>query len=315
MPVTDPRPPIPDPQVVAIVGPTGVGKTALALELAQHLDAEIVNADSRQVYRGLNIGSAKPTADERALVPHHLFDVAEPDEPFDCARYRELARAVIAAIQARGKRALLVGGTGLYLKALRYGLFPGPPRDAALRDQLVALEAASPGSLYARLRAVDPIAADRLHPHDRVRLIRAIEVYERTGRPLSAWQEEHAFRTAELSIHMIGVTMARPALYERIDTRCRAMVEAGLVDEVRWLWQRGYGPDLGPLRSIGYREIGAHLQGLCDLDQAIADMARATRHLAKRQLTWFRADSAIHWFDAANAQVEILLNALAQRAS
>jgi tRNA dimethylallyltransferase len=286
-----------DPPLFAIVGPTGVGKTDLALRLAQRLDAEIVNADSRQVYRGLDIGSAKPTREERDRLPHHLYDVVDPDEVFDCARYRDLAVAAIAEVRSRGRAVVLVGGTGLYVKVLRHGLCSGPPRDAALRARLTASEEARPGALHELLRAVDPAAAERLHPHDSIRLIRALEVHELTGKPISAWQAEHGFRQTELDVQGIGLTMDRPSLYERINRRCEAMLESGLVDEVRRLWERGFGPHLGPLRSIGYREVGSYLQGRCDRTKALADMAQATRRLAKRQLTWFRADPSIRWYD------------------
>src|SRR5262245_6599432 len=290
--------------IIALVGPTGAGKTSLSLELAQRLDAEIVNCDSRQVFRFLDVGTAKPTAAERSALPHHLFDVVDPDQPFDCARYRALALAAIADIRGRGKRVVLVGGSGLYLKVLRYGLAPAPPRNASLRARLSALEEAEPGALHARLAAVDAASAARLHRRDRVRLIRALEVCELTGRPLSAWQAEHAFRDAELDCRVIGLRMERGALYARLDARCREMIERGLLDEVRALWQRGFGPDLPPLRSIGYREVGLHLQGRCDLPSALAAMQRATRQFAKRQLTWFRADPTVEWRDAASVSVD-----------
>ncbi len=290
--------------ILALVGPTGTGKTALALALAERLGAEIVNADSRQVYRGLDIGSAKPSAAERAAVPHHLFDVVDPDQPFHCARYRDLARAAIADIEARGRRVLLVGGTGLYIKVLRYGIAAGPPRDAALRERLAAAEDDAPGTLHARLAALDPTAAARLHQNDRSRLIRALEVWELTGRPLSAAQAAHGFNTPEMPMRVIGVTMDRARLYARLDARCRAMLDAGLLDEIRALWARGYGPDLAPLRSIGYRELGAHLRGECDLDTAVTAMQRATRQFAKRQLTWFRADPTVEWHDAESVSAE-----------
>jgi tRNA dimethylallyltransferase len=289
--------------ILALVGPTGAGKTGLSLQIAQRLDAEIVNCDSRQVFRYLEIGTAKPTATERATVPHHLFDVVDPDQPFDCARYRALAAAAIADIRARGKRVVLVGGSGLYLKALRYGLVPVPPRHAALRARLTALEAATPGALHARLAGLDPAAAARLHPHDRVRLIRAVEVCELTGQPLSAVQAAHGFRSPELDCRVIGLRMERPALYAHLDARCQRMIDEGLVDEVRALWQRGFGPDLPPLRSIGYREVGEHLRGRRDLASAIAAMQRATRQFAKRQLTWFRGDPTVQWQDADRVDV------------
>ncbi len=294
------RHPTPDtqPPILAIVGPTGVGKTALALELAERLGAEIVNADSRQVYRQLDIGSAKPTAAERARVPHHVFDVVDPDQPFDCARYRELAAAAIADIRGRGRRVLVVGGTGLYVKALRYGLFPGPPRNAELRARLEAEEQAAAGSLHRRLTELDPVTAARLHPHDRVRLIRALEVELVTGRPMSAWQAEHGFRAASVPMTLIGLTLARARLRQRLAQRCRAMIEAGLLDEVRDLWKRGYPRALPTLQTIGYREMGAVLAEEMNLDEALAAMIRATCQLAKRQLTWFRADPTVRWFDA-----------------
>ena len=294
------RHPTPDPQspIIAVIGPTGVGKTALALVLAERLGAEIVNADSRQVYRYLDIGSAKPTAAERARVPHHLFDLVDPDEAFDCARYRELATAAIGDIERRGRRVLVVGGTGLYVKALRYGLFPGPPRDATMRAQLEAEEAADPGSLHRRLAKLDPLTAARLHPHDHVRLIRALEVQRLTGRPMSAWQAEHGFRAALLPMTVIGLTFERARLRERIAQRCRAMVEAGLLEEVRGLWARGYPRELPVLQTIGYREMGAVLAGEIKLDEALVAMTRATCQLAKRQLTWFRADPTVSWFDS-----------------
>jgi tRNA dimethylallyltransferase len=284
-----------DSAVVALVGPTGSGKTALALALAARLDAEIVNCDSRQVYRHLDIGTAKPSAAERQALPHHLFDIVDPDEAFDCARYRRAARAVIGDVRSRGKRVLLVGGTGLYLKALRYGLAPAPPRDPALRARLAALEDAAPGALHARLARLDRHAAQRLNPRDRVRLIRALEVCELTGQPFSAVQAAHGFRTVELACRVIGVAVPREELGARLDARCRQMLDQGLVDEVRALRTRGYGADLAPLQSIGYREIGAYVDGRCDLPTALAAMQRTTRRFAKRQRTWFRADPTVEW--------------------
>lgn len=292
--------------IIALVGPTGVGKTELALQVALRLGAEIVNADSRQVYRYLDIGSAKPTLAQQALVRHHVVDVVDPDQPFDCARYRDLALRAIADIQARQRRVLLVGGTGLYLKVLMGGLFPGPPRDPALRRQLEADERESPGCLHERLQRIDPATAQRLHPHDRVRIVRALEVALLTGRPISAWQAEHAFADRQLPIVAIGLTLERPLLYERIDSRCRAMVDAGLIDEVRSLWARGYGSELSPLRSVGYAQIGAFARGEMSLAEALDHMAHATRQLAKRQLTWFRKTPGLRWLDARCSAEEVI---------
>ena len=283
------------PRVVALLGPTGSGKTVLSLELAARWNAEIDNAESRQVYRRLDIGSAKPTAAQRALVPHHVLDVVEPDEPFDCARYRQLAVDAIADITRRGKRVLLVGGTGLYIKVLLRGVFAGPARDPALRARLEQQEAAGPGSLHQQLGVVDPTSAARLHPHDRVRLIRALEVWELTGTPISAWQAAHAFAEAPFETLLLGLSLPRAALYARITARCEAMLRDGLVEEVQALYASGLDPALPALRSLGYREIGEYVRGRCDLPAALARMTHATRRFAKRQLTWFRGDRQVVW--------------------
>lgn len=283
------------PRIVAILGPTAVGKSAVALAVAAALDAEIVNADSRQVYRGLDIGSAKPTAAEQARVRHHLIDVVAPDEHFDCARFRELAGAAIADIAARGKRVLLVGGTGLYVKAVVRGLVPVPGRDPAVRARLTAAEAAAPGSLHARLTTVDPPLAARLHPHDVVRQVRALEVYELSGRPLSSWQSAHGFQGGDVEALLLGLTLPRAELYARIAVRCEAMIRDGLVEEVRRLFAAGYDAALPALRSPGYREIGAYVRGECDLATARDHMAQATRRLAKRQMTWCRGMAGLRW--------------------
>lgn len=300
------------PRIVVLVGPTGAGKTDLGIELAEHWNAEIVNADSRQIYRRLDIGSAKPTTEQRARVAHHLIDLVEPDEAFDCARYRELALEAIADITCRGKRVFVVGGTGLYIKTLLHGIFPGPARDASLRAQFERDEATEPGVLHRRLTVADPIAAARLHPHDRLRLIRALEVVQLTGRPISAWQAAHAFSESAVDALVPGLELPRAELYARIDARCTAMIAAGLIEEVKQLYAAGFDPDLPALRSPGYREIGEYLRGGCDLRDATARMAQATRRLAKRQLTWFRADPHVVWtastFAALNEHVRRFWN-------
>lgn len=283
-------------RIVAIVGPTASGKSEVALALALRVGGEIVGADSRQVYRHMDVGTAKPTAAERARVPHHVLDVADPDEPFDAARYRDLALAAARAIAAAGRPVIVCGGTGLYLRALLRGLFPAPPRAPELRARLHALEERDgPGTLHRRLAAVDADTAARLHPRDLLRIVRALEVEALTGRPISAWQREHRFAGGDVDALVLGCRRPRDELALRIEARCDAMLAAGLLDEIRALWARGYDPELPALQSVGYREMGAHLRGACDRDTARADFARATRRLAKRQRAWFRAEPAIEW--------------------
>lgn len=291
------------PQLVLIAGPTATGKTALAVALAARHDAEIVGADSRQVYRYLDIGTAKPTAAECATVPHHMIDVVHPDEHFDGARFRTSAMAVIQEALARRKRVFVVGGTGLYLRALTQGLFAGPPADPTLRQRLQQQEQdEGPGFLHTWLQRVDPEAAQRLHPHDSVRLVRALEVFLLTEKPISQWQREHAFSERPFATLTIGLAMEREALARRIEQRCREMVQTGLVDEVRRLWAMGYGPELPAMRTIGYAQIGDMLHGHYDTAEALTRMALETRRLAKRQMTWLRANPEVQWFPPTQVQ-------------
>jgi tRNA dimethylallyltransferase len=285
------------PKIVIILGPTAVGKTELTLALAQTINAEIVNADSQQVYRFLDIGTSKPPKAERERVPHHLIDVVNPDEEFNAAIYRQLASARIDEILKRGAPAFVCGGTGLYLKALIGGLFAGPGRDSELRAKLDR-ELAESGltSLYHRLIAVDPSANTNIHPNDRQRIIRALEVYQSTGRPLSAWQNEHRFHEQFYEVLKIGLERERSELYDLINERTESMIRTGLLDEVRVLVARGYGLDLKPLRSVGYRQMGEVIQTVKKLPEALEEMKQETRRLAKRQLTWFRSDPEIRWF-------------------
>ena len=286
------------PQLVVIAGPTASGKTALGVELAGRCDAEIVSADSRQVYRYLDIGTAKPTSHERRAVRHHLLDVVEPEAGFDVARFRRLAQAAIDDIRRRGKRVVVVGGTGLYIRALTRGLCAGPPADAALRARLRQQEAEAGGDfLHRRLQQLDPPAAARLHPHDMLRLVRALEVVLLSGTPLSQWQARHGFREQPFDTLMIGLKPDRARLYERIGQRCREMVQDGLVEELRGLWQRGYSPDLPVLQTIGYAQMRRVLENRSGLEEALTDMAQHTRRLAKRQMTWFRAEPEMCWFE------------------
>jgi tRNA dimethylallyltransferase len=291
------------PQLVLIAGPTATGKTALAIELATRHRAEIVGADSRQVYQYLDIGTAKPTPEQRTTVPHYMLDLVRPDEHFDGAQFRSSALDAIQQIVAQGKRVLVVGGTGLYLRALTRGLFAGPPADPLLRLRLQEQEQAEgKGFLHRRLKEVDPAAANRLHPHDTVRLVRALEVFFLTNTPISQWQQEHGFRESPFTTLTIGLVMERDTLARRIELRCRQMVQDGLVDEVRRLWDMGYGPDLQPMQTIGYSQMGALLQGRCGMADALTQMALETKRLAKRQLTWLRGEPEVQWFTPMQQQ-------------
>jgi tRNA dimethylallyltransferase len=286
------------PRVGFIVGPTGVGKTAFAIEIAERLDAEIVNADSRQIYRGMDIGTAKPTAAERGRVAHHLLDRLEPNHPLNVADFARMAHVAIGGIVARRKRPLVVGGSGLYLRVLRGGLFSGPSTAPEVRAELAAL-AESQGSIemHRRLAEVDAEAAARIHPNDLKRIVRALEVYSVSGTPISRHQRQHAFAASEFESLVLGLTLPRPDLYAAIDRRFDAMIAAGLVVEARALLDAGCDPGGPRLSAIGYREIVAYLGGAITLETAIEKAKRESRRLAKRQLTWFRAERETVWID------------------
>jgi tRNA dimethylallyltransferase len=296
------------PRVGFVVGPTAVGKTPFAIGLAERLGAEIVNADSRQLYRGMDLGTAKPTVEERTRVTHHLLDVADPDHPLDVVQFQAMAEAAITNIIARGKRALVVGGSGLYLRVLRGGIFEGPPASKKLRAKLEAI-AADKGvaNLHERLRQIDAESADRISTGDLRRIVRAIEVYELTGTPISAFHRRHHFGSGAYETLTIGLTLPRERLYAAINRRVDAMVSAGLVEEVRGLLAKGYQVDAPPLQAIGYKEIAAYLRGEIELPDAIEMAKRQTRRLAKRQLTWFRGERAVVWVDAENGMREAML--------
>lgn len=292
--------------IILLAGPTAAGKTSLALDLAEALGTEIVNADSMQVYRHMDIGAAKPTIEERSRVRHHLLDAADPDEDFDAARYLELARPAVDDLHRQGKIPLVVGGTGLYMKVLLRGICEGAPPDAALRQEIAAeLRDRGLAALHAELQTVDPVLARRIHPNDRQRIVRAIEVFRATGEPLSRRQNRHMFEESRYPAFKFFLYREREELYERIDRRARRMVETGFVDEVRRLLAMGYGPELKPMQSLGYRQMTDHLLGKIDLEEAIRRMQRDTRRYAKRQITWFRGDPEFQWIEAGNRE-EIL---------
>ncbi len=290
--------------LVAIVGPTAVGKSALALRLANDLPVEIVSADSRQIYRGMDVGTAKPTALERQRVRHHLLDIVEPDQPLTLAQYQALAYAAIDDIQRRKRIPLLVGGTGLYVRAVLDGLnIPRVKPDAALREKLYA-EADEQGCevLHARLHDLDPAAAERIDARNVRRVVRALEVCYQLGKPISALQNAAA---PPYRMLRIGLGMPRPDLYRRIDRRVERMLKAGLIEEVRCLVEHGYGDRLPSMSGIGYRQIGMYLRGEVSLEEAVALIKRSTRRFVRQQANWFRQDDPrIEWLDASKPVFE-----------
>jgi tRNA dimethylallyltransferase len=287
------------PPLIVICGPTASGKTSLALEMATCFDVEIVSADSRQIYRGMDIGTAKATAEERSRVPHHLIDVVDPDQDFTAADFARLGHEAVREIRRRGRLPLLVGGTGLYIRTLTEGLLPAPGEDKNLRRRLRALEEEEgEGELHRRLQRIDPALAARLHPRDRLRIIRAIEVFTLTGRRLSALQEEHAFGDHPFRLLKFGLAPEREELYRLIDSRVESMMAAGLLEEVRDLLAKGFGAAMKSMQTIGYRETLQHLKGELSLEETVTLIQQATRRYAKRQLTWLRKDKSIIWVDS-----------------
>jgi tRNA dimethylallyltransferase len=296
----------PEPLLVAILGPTASGKSALAVTLAQRFDGEIVSCDSVAVYRHFEIGTAKPSQQQRALVPHHLLDVAEPGEPFTAGEYSRRARAVIQEITKRGKLPIIVGGTGLYLRALLEGLFPGPERSEELRERLRArVEQRGSAHLHRILQRLDPSAAGKIHANDAAKLIRAIEVcLASRSRMTELWQQRDPLRGYR--ILRIGLSPDRQMLYERINARAQQMFDHGLVEETKALVDRyGGRKNATALDSLGYRQAGQFLRGELSREQAIAAAQQGHRNYAKRQMTWFRREPAVHWVDGFGDEAEV----------
>jgi len=285
------------PSIVVVCGPTGIGKTSTAITIAEAERGEIIGADSMQIYRHMDIGTAKPTAEECARSVHHLVDVVDPDENFDAARFARQAGRVIDSLAEKGVLPIVAGGTGLYIKALTRGLFESDAGDPGVREQLKK-EAAEKGleALYRELESVDPVTAARIHRHDRYRLFRALEVYRVRGRTMAQLQAEHGFAQSRYRCFKIGLTMDRDKLYRRINLRVAAMLDQGLEAEVRGLLNRGYSPELKAMQSIGYRHMVAYINGRISRDEMVETLKRDTRRYAKRQFTWFRADQEINWF-------------------
>lgn len=288
------------PRIIVLGGPTGVGKTRFSLALAERFEMEIVNYDSVQLYRGLDIGAAKPSAAERARAPHHLFDILAPDEDNNVADYMARAHEVIAEIRGRGRMPLLVGGTGMYARILVHGLFEAPEPDAQIRQRHREIVAESGAEvLFEMLTQVDPELAAKLHPNDVFRVSRGLEIFEQTQKPLSEHQREHRFQAPNYDALKIGLTRPRDELNARIDRRVDQMMRAGFLAEYQGLIAQGYGPHLKPMQALGYRQMGVHVFEGVALEDAVEAMKTATRRYAKQQLNWFRGEPRMHWADAS----------------
>lgn len=303
------------PIVLALVGPTGSGKTSTAIQLCKKLNAEIVSMDSMQIYRGMDIGTAKPTKDELSQAPHHMIDVADPAELFTVSMYREMVFKVIDDIIARGKIPMLVGGTGLYLQAISYEMSLGENgADNDLRKELnrIAEEPDGPMKLHNRLRLVDPQSAEKLHPNDIRRVIRALEIYETSGKAKSERTDEQK-KEGPYRVLVYGLSLPREEMYARINRRVDEMMNLGLVDEVKALLLQGIKPskDGGSMQAIGYKEIVSALNGEISLDQAVYLIKQGSRRYAKRQWTWFRHDPRTKWYDWSDFSTpELLIDTL-----
>jgi tRNA dimethylallyltransferase len=294
--------------LVVVLGPTGAGKSELAIRIAQAVGGEIVNCDSLQLYRGFDIGTAKVPVDLRGGVPHHLIDVLEPTELFTAGEYARAARKVLLEIAGRQHIPVVVGGTGFYLRALLEGLFPGPPRDEAIRTRLQLREGRRPGSLHCILSRLDPAAASRIHPHDKNKTIRALEVRMLEGKPISALFAKGRVPLGGFRPIKLGLDPPRELLYRRLDARALQIFERGLIEEVRQLFAAGLLADAKPFESLGYKQALQVLDGRLTREQALQSTQLETRRYAKRQLTWFRKEPDVHWLhgfgDEARVQEE-----------
>ncbi|MBW2449754.1 MAG: tRNA (adenosine(37)-N6)-dimethylallyltransferase MiaA [Deltaproteobacteria bacterium] len=284
------------PKVIVICGPTALGKTSTAIHLAKHFHGEIIGADSMQVYKYMDIGTAKPTPDEQARVKHHMIDFIDPDEHFDAKKYATLSREKVMELHEQKIIPFVVGGTGLYIKALFHGLFNAKTSDSDIRDRLKAeLQAYGSTYLYKRLCRQDSDTAKKIHPKDTYRIIRALEVYALTGKTLTEFHRSHGFEERPFIVLKIGLHINREILYDRINKRVQIMINSGFINEVRRLLAMGYSPELKSMQSIGYRHIVNFIEGHLTWDETIRTLKRDTRRYAKRQMTWFKADPEIIW--------------------
>lgn len=284
------------PKVIVICGPTALGKTSTAIYLAKYFDGEIIGADSMQIYRYMDIGTAKPTLDEQARVKHHMIDFIDPDEHFDAKKYAILSREKVIALHGQKTIPFVVGGTGLYIKALFHGLFNTEVSDSHIRGRLKAeVEALGSVHLYKRLCRQDPDTAKKIHPNDTYRILRALEVYALTGKTLTELHQAHGFKDTPFVVLKIGLHIPREILYDRINKRVETMIDSGFVNEVKRLLAMGYSPALKSMQSIGYRHIVNFLEGHCTWEETVRTLKRDTRRYAKRQMTWFKADPEVIW--------------------
>ncbi len=300
------------PRVLIVVGPTASGKTALGVALAKKLNGEIVSADSMQIYKYMNIGTAKVTLEEMQGVPHHLVDCVVPNEDFSVAKYKAAALTAIEAILLKGKLPIIIGGTGLYINSLSLPWdFQKKDSDEIIRWRLTAeAEVLGKEQLYQRLKSVDPVTAEIVHPNNLNRIIRALEIYELTGKPKSYFDEETKKQDVPYNFIILGLDWERQVLYERINRRVDWMIENGLIEETKMLIERGYDWNLTALKAIGYKELKPYLEGTSTLEAAVTVLKRDSRHYAKRQMTWFRKDERIQWIEMNENQD---LNVLVER--
>jgi tRNA dimethylallyltransferase len=281
-------------KVIILLGPTGVGKTGISILLAKELDTEIIGADAMQIYRHMDIGTAKPTPEERAAIKHHMIDIIDPRSSFSAGKYIAAVTPIIERLCKEGKIPIIVGGTGLYIKAMTRGIFSGPSADWTLREKLISTEEEEKGSLYAELKKLDPSAANKISSKDTRRTIRALEVYLKSNTSISEMQKDLTMPLPYEFIK-IGLTRDRKELYELIEKRVNTMIESGLVEEVKHILTMG--PDRTPMQAIGYKEMALYLNNEISLDEAITLIKQGTRSYAKRQFTWFRKEENIHWID------------------
>lgn len=288
-------------KLLVVVGPTAVGKSAIAIELAKRLDGEIISADSMQIYKGMDVGTAKPGLRERGKIGHHLIDIVEPSEDFSVAEYQRLARATMEKIARRRKLPILVGGSGLYIRSIIDKLeFPGGTLKSPVRRELEERAKSDPKSLHEELQRLDPRAAEKIHPHNLRRIIRALEVIKLTGKTFTEYQKDWQKRESIYDLKMVGLSLPREKLYAKIDERVDEMLQKGLLEEVKTLVSSGYSRAITARQALGYKELLDHLEGKRSLGDAVQLIKQRTRNFAKRQLTWFKRDPRIKWFDVSN---------------